>query len=707
MTMIILLSIFGPLLAGCVILAIVMYSSFMANPESQKEVKKLEPKTFLKVIARSKVFPVVSNNGWRLFGFSHNTRVWTQSFLGENKEERILVYTTYCKMPASSQVVYQTIRDIGKLKDWKPGVVTCSLVKTIKGNKSGPTNQSPYKMDKGMGQDVIQEVVINPKSEEYTDEVVPQQYTRHWNREDNGCCWMLQTSQDKCLSIFFLVQPVEDMDSCLVTILVHNVSLSIVSANQVTCLLGSLRDYLSLRKVKCTPLTSIRMPNFSNNSQTNNFADSSSEEEREKQFYDRFSSLNDRQKSLVLQKSESIMRLRTNSQGKMTGRSHQQRRSQSDTDIIGIVMGDTDSPSQPLIQPADSAQYSSNLLHSNSFGESGDVKSKRASSIDSEHSQIESGNQNSETSGHIGPEEISQKAGYENGGIRVYSHGGSEELLTREEIDTDTGSVVSSIESETPQDDVFDLSDKQPTTPSDVVKFMTLANQSAADILALALRVSNIDLRKPQNQQTESSGGWAFWGLETDVVIFKKILNRSNSLFSFVGKGLISASPQRVFEAIKNPRTRFTYDESLKKVDVLSSIADKAKIVYFYHELVYMFKKECFDFCVLQNERMDGEKYVLAMQSVDNGLPVPNGTERVQMLPSGWIIEPVTRDNKMYSMATYVMQMDFSGSRMMVEKQPIEEMVSKQPLSIEYLRQYLRPAIMLARQASSGATIRK
>ncbi|XP_033735563.1 uncharacterized protein LOC117324057 [Pecten maximus] len=699
MTMIILLSIFGPLLAGCVILAIVMYSSFMANPDSRKDVKKLEPKTFLKVIARSKVFPVLSNNGWRLFGYSHNTRVWTQSFLGDGEEDRILVYTTYCKMPASSQVVYQTIRDIGKLKDWKPGVVTCSLVKSNKGSKSGPTNQSPYKMEKGMGQDVIQEVVINPKSQDYTEEVVPQQYTRHWNREDNGCCWMLQTSQDKFQAMFFLVQPVEDMDSCLVTILVHNVLFSSVGATQVACLLGSLRDYLSLRKVKCTPLTSIRMPNFSNNSQTNNFADSSSEEERDKQFYDRFSSLNDKQKSLVLQKSESILRLRTNSQGKMSGL--QQRRSQSDTDIIGIVMGDTDSRSHPLIQPADNAQHSTNLLHSNrELGES--LPSQKLSPIDNGHSQIDTGDQRSRYSDIV--EQSSEKTGYENGSINGH-HGEDEQLLARE--DTDTGSVVSSIESETPQDDVFDLSDTQPTTPADVVKFMTLANQSAADILALALRVSNIELRKTQSQQTDSSGGWAFWGLEMDVVIFKKVLNRSNSLFSFVGKGLISASPQRVFEAIKNPRTRFTYDESLKKVDVLSSITDKAKIVYFYHELVYMFKKECFDFCVLQNERMDGEKYVIAMQSVDNGLPVPSGTERVQMLPSGWIIEPVTRDNKMYSMATYVMQMDFNGSRMMAEKQPIEEMVSKQPLSIEYLRQYLRPAIMLARQASSGGSLRK
>lgn len=690
-----------------------MFSSFMTNSDSQKEIQKLEPKVFLKIIARSKVFPVISNNGWRLFSFTNNTRIWTQSFLGEGNEDRIPVFTTYCKMPASSQVVYQTVRDIGKLKDWKPGVVTCSLVKSCKGSKSGTVNQSPYRIEKGMGQDVIQEVVINPKPQAYTEEVVPQQYTRYWNREDNGCCWILQTSQDKCLSIFFLIQPVEDMESCLVSILVHNALSQNAGACHVSSLLGSLRDYLGLRKIKSTPLNSIRMPNFNNNNnnQLNHVGDSSSDEERDKHFPERFLSLNDKQKSLVLQKSESILRLRTNSHGKMTRNSLQQRRSQSDTDILGIVMGDTNSRSHPLTQPGDNAQNTGNSVHSNDskydtvgHGESLKVATGRKYS---EHSQTESGDQNSQKSGNSGYEGWNghrkvYEGDVENSGI----HGDGEVLQIREELDTDTGSVISSIESETPQDEAFDT-DKQPSTPSDVVKFMTLANQSAADILALALRVSNIDLRKSNSQQVESSGGWAFWGLESDVVIFKKVLNRSNSLFSFVGKGLINASPQRVFEAIKNPRTRFTYDESLKKVDVMSSVTEKANIVYFYHEHVYMFKKECFDFCVLQNERVDGEKFIMAMQSVDNGLPVPAGTERIQMLPSGWIIEPVTRDNKKYSMATYVMQMDFNGSRMLAEKQPIEDLVSRQPLSIEYLRQYLRPAIMLARQASTGGVLRK
>ena len=44
-----------------------------------------------------------------------------------------------------------------------------------------------------------------------------------------------------------------------------------------------------------------------------------------------------------------------------------------------------------------------------------------------------------------------------------------------------------------------------------------------------------------------------------------------------------------------------------------------------------MFKKSCYDFCVLQTERQDGDKYVLATSSVDTGLPNPVGVQRVQV----------------------------------------------------------------------------
>lgn len=35
-------------------------------------------------------------------------------------------------------------------------------------------------------------------------------------------------------------------------------------------------------------------------------------------------------------------------------------------------------------------------------------------------------------------------------------------------------------------------------------------------------------------------------------------------IFSYIGKGIIQASPQAVMDAVKNPRTRYTYDDSLK-----------------------------------------------------------------------------------------------------------------------------------------------
>ena len=42
------------------------------------------------------------------------------------------------------------------------------------------------------------------------------------------------------------------------------------------------------------------------------------------------------------------------------------------------------------------------------------------------------------------------------------------------------------------------------------------------------------------------------------------IANYVNFFFSYLGKGLIPAPPKVVFEAVKNPQTRFTYDEMLK-----------------------------------------------------------------------------------------------------------------------------------------------
>ena len=105
--------------------------------------------------------------------------------------------------------------------------------------------------------------------------------------------------------------------------------------------------------------------------------------------------------------------------------------------------------------------------------------------------------------------------------------------------------------------------------------------------------------------------------------------------------------------------------------------------VYLYHEISQLFKKETRDFAVLQNERVEGSKFVISMRSVGwPGCPeeedVVRGKVRyftqliltrvllsnypsickhtfavrfiyfssLQFLSSGWIIEPCNKEGK-------------------------------------------------------------
>ena len=54
--------------------------------------------------------------------------------------------------------------------------------------------------------------------------------------------------------------------------------------------------------------------------------------------------------------------------------------------------------------------------------------------------------------------------------------------------------------------------------------------------------------------------------------------------------------------------------------------------VYYYHEVLQLFKTESFDMSVTQSERIDnGDKYVLAMQSTEKGVVLPESTTRLKV----------------------------------------------------------------------------
>ena len=53
--------------------------------------------------------------------------------------------------------------------------------------------------------------------------------------------------------------------------------------------------------------------------------------------------------------------------------------------------------------------------------------------------------------------------------------------------------------------------------------------------------------------------------------------------------------------------------------------------VHLYHEVLQLLKKASCDICLLQSERVEGEKYILAYESVDDKIPHKPGTVRAKV----------------------------------------------------------------------------
>ncbi|KAK3092748.1 hypothetical protein FSP39_006840 [Pinctada imbricata] len=533
-------------------------------------------------------------------------------------------------------VVYQVLRDVTKRCEWRPGTDGASNVGTER--SGGGSKKGGSWMDTNVGQDVLVETVFD-NSSAYVVQTVQRQCRRFWFREENGCCWVAESEVGKSDNSFYLIQPLEDVEQCLLTIVSHmSYPFSIEdNVQKLSSISLSVLDLFTQRKLRATPLIDIRLPSKHSH---HLFRDpdlenlSSSEEETEKDVFSvKFSNLNPQERNVILQRSESILKLsKPSSKGRTNTLSDSNSR-----DLSGSDRSRPRAKTHPASTPNGNVLPEKNLPNGNTEKE---CSSQNVAEVES--SKLE-------------------------------------------------------------ERDLKNAQNKQALNEN-AVKYTTLANQVAAELLALVVRVSNLDLRSPIQVQQETTGGWMFCGLENDIVIIKRHYHNINLCGSYIGKGIIQAPPQSVMDVIKNPRTRFTYDESLKEVQVLEEISDKIKIVYYRHEILHMFKRIEYDFTIIQSERGDGEKLVLSMETVDTGVPIPSGVNRVKMMTSGWIIEPITKENRLYSMVTYVMQMNFGlCSQTAAEKSLIEEMVSKQPLSIAHLRQYLRPTMAISRQMSTSS----
>lgn len=231
------------------------------------------------------------------------------------------------------------------------------------------------------------------------------------------------------------------------------------------------------------------------------------------------------------------------------------------------------------------------------------------------------------------------------------------------------------------------------------VKFRVLGNHAAAEVLKEALLASSLpEMIKtapgssPRQVSEElSHGGWMFHSIQKDVTIARKREDGLGGfLHCFMGRGVINASPLTVWEAVKNPLSRYIYDNMLKKINIIEHVEEGLKVVYMLHETSQCFMTHSRDFCYVSKERTEGEKYVLASQSIEHPkCPLSPSIIRGQIMSSGWIVEPLRVDGKDCSLVWYITKVHLGSSSL--PWRLIDLLSKRQPLSIAFLRSYLTP----------------
>eukprot|EP00112_Aurelia_sp_Birch-Aquarium-sp1_P018406 Seg4388.2 transcript_id=Seg4388.2/GoldUCD/mRNA.D3Y31 product="Protein ENHANCED DISEASE RESISTANCE 2-like" protein_id=Seg4388.2/GoldUCD/D3Y31 len=155
-----------------------------------------------------------------------------------------------------------------------------------------------------------------------------------------------------------------------------------------------------------------------------------------------------------------------------------------------------------------------------------------------------------------------------------------------------------------------------PRDPVGNVDFKTLGNQAAANLLEEVLLASKVDIQKKVTEDANVPGTWSFQGIFKNVVVLRKI-HKDCNIHSFLGRGVMNVLPVTIWESIKNPSSRFVYDNMLKKTKVAKEISDGLRVVHMRHETNACFVKQARDFVILTRERVDPDKYILSGTSVE------------------------------------------------------------------------------------------
>nr|XP_025739387.1 stAR-related lipid transfer protein 9 isoform X3 [Callorhinus ursinus] len=208
-----------------------------------------------------------------------------------------------------------------------------------------------------------------------------------------------------------------------------------------------------------------------------------------------------------------------------------------------------------------------------------------------------------------------------------------------------------------------------------------IVDLSVADVMAAC---SN-DLHNLFSRQ--AAAGWNYQGEEQEVQLYYKMF--SSTRHGFLGASMVSQPLSHVWAAVSDPTLWPLYHKPIQTARLHHRVTNSINLVYLVCNTALCALKQPRDFCCVCVEAKEGHLSVMAAQSVyDTSMPRPSREMvRGEILPSAWVLQPVTMEGKEITRVIYLAQVELGAPGF--PPQLLSSFIKQQPLVIARLASFL------------------
>ncbi|XP_036300688.1 stAR-related lipid transfer protein 9 isoform X2 [Pipistrellus kuhlii] len=215
--------------------------------------------------------------------------------------------------------------------------------------------------------------------------------------------------------------------------------------------------------------------------------------------------------------------------------------------------------------------------------------------------------------------------------------------------------------------------------------YQDLAKHIVDICLADVMAACSADLHNLFNGQV--AAGWTSQGEEQQVQLYNKVF--TSTRHGFLGAGVVSQPLSHVWAAVSDPTLWPLYHKPIQTARLHQRVTKNIHLVYVVCDPALCALKQPRDFCCVCVEAKEGHLFVMAAQSVyDTSMPRPSKEMvRGEILPSAWILQPLTVEGKEVTRVIYLAQIELGAPGF--PPHLLSSCIKQQPLVIARLASFL------------------